>query len=465
MKYLLTILLAITLSNVFSQDLRNVRIDGYRGIWFELNQKYPYGDKYSGGLGTYTAKHRPLAIYSKEVNKTFFVFGGTTGETYRYLLCMIGVYDHNTKMVSKPVVVYDKMGVNDPHDNPSLLIDRDGYLWVFVSGRSTQRQGIKLRSTKPYDISHFDIVTEETFTYPQIWLGDENFIHFFTKYTGVRELYFETSPDGFRWTEDKKLAGIPNAKGERAGHYQVSEIYNGGALAGTFFNRHIDGHPDTRTDLYYMQTTDQGDTWTNIKGKKVKTPVSKVNSPIRVIDYYGQGKNVYMKDMSYDDEGNPYCLYLISNGHEPGPDNAPYEWRVTYWKDKEWITRTVTTSDHNYDMGSLYLEGNNWKVVAPTENPPQPWGVGGEIAIWVSTDQGQTWTKSMEVTKNSPLNHSYMRRPLDFKAPFCYFWATGNPHEMSISELYFGDFDGNYWKLPYHMETDFEKPAQMNTPK
>ncbi len=463
MKYLLSIIsLCLTLTLFGQLDFRNLQMDGYRGIWFELNQKYPYGDKYSGGLGTYTAKHRPLAIYAKEVDKTFFVYGGTTGETYKYLLCMIGIYDHKTGMVSKPVVVYDKMGVDDPHDNPSLLIDDDGFLWVFVSGRGNSRPGIKLKSAEPYDISQFDIVSEETFTYPQIWKGDTHFIHFFTKYTGIRELYFETSQDGITWTEDKKLAGIPNKKGERAGHYQASEIFQGGAIAGTFFNRHIDGHPDTRTDLYYMQTRDLGETWETIKGKRVKTPVNKVKSPIRVIDYYSQGKNAYMKDMSFDEAGNPYCLYVISNGHEPGPDNAPYEWMLTYYQEGEWITRNITTSDHNYDMGSFYLMKDSWKVVAPTEPTPQAWGVGGEIVIWESKDQGKTWNKSIEVTNNSALNHSYMRKPLDYKAPFCFFWATGHPHEMSISELYFGDFKGNYWKLPYWMENDWEKPIKVN---
>src|SRR5690554_5762005 len=60
-------------------SLNNEKVDGYRGIWFTLGQFSEYGDKYSGGLGTYTAKHIPLAAYSPEVNKTFFVYGGTTG--------------------------------------------------------------------------------------------------------------------------------------------------------------------------------------------------------------------------------------------------------------------------------------------------------------------------------------------------------------------------------------------------
>lgn len=118
---------------------------GYRGIWFELNQKFEYGDKYSGGLGTYTAKHRPLAIHAPEVGMTFFVYGGTTTAAEKHLLCMIGAHDHGSDEVLRPTVVHDKEDVLDPHDNPSLLIDEAGHLWVFVSGRGQLRPGFKYR--------------------------------------------------------------------------------------------------------------------------------------------------------------------------------------------------------------------------------------------------------------------------------------------------------------------------------
>ena len=39
----------------------NATVGGYRGIWFTLGQFSEYGDKYSGGLGTYTMKHIPMA--------------------------------------------------------------------------------------------------------------------------------------------------------------------------------------------------------------------------------------------------------------------------------------------------------------------------------------------------------------------------------------------------------------------
>jgi hypothetical protein len=196
--------------NTKTKGLNNRKIQGYKGIWFELNQKYPpWGDKYSGGLGTYTAKHIPLAIYSQEADKTFFVYGGTTAPKETHLLCMIGYYDHKQKIVPKPTVVFDKRGVNDPHDNPSLLIDPEGYLWVFVSGRGSSRPGYKLRSHQPYQIDSFELISEEEMTYPQPWyIEGEGMIHLFTKYTGIRELYYETSRDGYNWSDDRKLDGI-----------------------------------------------------------------------------------------------------------------------------------------------------------------------------------------------------------------------------------------------------------------
>jgi hypothetical protein len=185
----LIILTPIGINAQIRENMNNQKVDGYRGIWFESNQEYEYGDKYSGGMGTYTAKHIPMAIYAPVVDKTFFVYGGTTGDNSRHLLCMIGMYDHKTQMVCKPTVVRDKLGIHHPHDNPSMMIDGSGYVWVFVSSRGN-RAGIKMRSARPHDISEFRQVSREVFAYPQIWNTREGFIHFFTKYTGERELYF-----------------------------------------------------------------------------------------------------------------------------------------------------------------------------------------------------------------------------------------------------------------------------------
>ena len=46
------VLISFLASTVSSQ---NPKTEGYKGIWFTLGQFSEYGDKYSGGLGTYTA--------------------------------------------------------------------------------------------------------------------------------------------------------------------------------------------------------------------------------------------------------------------------------------------------------------------------------------------------------------------------------------------------------------------------
>jgi hypothetical protein len=453
-------LFALLANGQIAYKLNNKKIDGYRGIWFELNQKLEYGDKYSGGLGTYTADHIPMAIYAPAVNKTFFVFGGTTRQDEKHLLAMIGVYDHSTGMVSKPKVVCDKGNVIDPHDNPSLMIDDKGYIHVFVSGRGIARKGLKYIGLKPYSIDMFKLVSEEIFAYPQIWNTKNGFFHFFTKYTGLRELYFETSTDGINWTEDQKIAGIREKPDELGGHYQVSNCFEGKVM-GTFFNRHRNGEADKRTDLYYLQTKDFGKTWLAVNNKEIAVPLTEVNNLAKVIDYFSQGRYVYIHDMGFDAAGNPVCLYITSKGFAPGPDNAPYEWRITSWKRSEWITSVVCESDHNYDMGSLYISDKVWRIVGPTETGPQKYATGGELAIWASADQGKSWKIERILTHNSQTNNSYVRRPLMAKAPFCYFWANGNPDKLSISELFFGDFEGNIWKLPYDMKNDFENPVKV----
>ena len=99
---------------------------------------------------------------------------------------------------------------------------------------------------------------------------------------------------------------------------------------------------------------------------------------------------MYLKDIRLDGEGRPIVLFLTSQGFEPGPKNGLREWFTARWDGASWEMRPVTTSDHNYDYGSLYLEpGGQWKVIAPTDPGPQPWGTGGEVVVWHSEDEGR----------------------------------------------------------------------------
>ena len=452
------------------------KVNGYMGIWFELGQKSTYGDKYSGGLGTYTVNHSPLAIYSPVANKTFFTYGGTSGPLDRRLLIMVAEYDHATHTVTKPTLVMDKTPVNDPHDNACISLDNDGYIWVFVSGRNTARKGFTYRSAEPYSTDGFFRVSPEageSYTYPQVWHDPvKGFIHLLTRYNGSqRELFFRTSPDGITWSEVKPYAQIQ-------GHYQVSA--RNGNVIGTFFNRHPGGNVDERTDLYYMQTADFGQTWTNGAGVALTLPLTTAANPARVVDYASQDLLMYGMDLAFDEAGHPVLLYLTSRNHQPGPAGEPRTVHTARWTGSEWVIRDfppsatpVSTVTHNYAAGSIWITGGTWKVIAPTGSqealrtsyPNRFWGAGGEVELWTSTDQGLTWNKDRAVTENSPRNHDYIRKVLNGKGRFVTYWGDGDPAAFSESHLYFGNADGTrYWELPYNMTTPTAKPVEVNPP-
>lgn len=448
-----------------AQSMDNQTVNGYRGIWFTIGQaRSQYGDKYSGGLGTYTMKHIPMAVYSNKAHCTYFVFGGTPAAEKKYLLCMVGCYNHKTGKLRKPVVVYDKgiNGVSDPHDDPTIQIDKDGYIWVFVAGRANHRPGIRYRSSKPYDISHFDYINESIMAYPEVhYSAERGFALFYTRYDGVRRLFFRTSPDGRQWSDSVAIASmIDTEKGEtKSGHYQFSTMC--GEKLMDCFNRHINGNVDTRTNIYYIESNDWGRTWTNIEGKQLEMPLRRSHNDALVRDFQSEGKNCYIKDINYDSKGRPVILYLISDNHLTGPSGGKREWFTVHWDGVKWNYSYITASTHCYDSGSLYIDHDVWTIVAPTDAGPQYWGTGGEMVMWRSKDEGTSWQRVRTLTSHSERNHSYARRPLNVNKDFYAFWADGNADKLSISYLYFCNADGDVFRMPYNMKKLWERPEKM----
>ncbi|MBD3182743.1 hypothetical protein GF312_10650 [Candidatus Poribacteria bacterium] len=430
------------------------KANGYRGIWYSCNSlkgRFPY--KYSGGLATYCAKHLPLSYYAEEVNKTFFVYGGTKGlDDEKPLLEMVSYYDHDRHLVPRPTVLCEK-NTSDAHHNPTIMLDDKGYVWVFISSHGG-KTGLVYKSKEPYSIDDFHLMEEREFTYPQPWfINEKGFIHLFTKYIKGRQLHWRTSSDGTNWSPDQKMAAF-------GGHYQISWKYKD--KIGTTFNYHPKG-VDTRTNLYYMETDDFGRTWKNIHGQVLELPLENVQNPALVHNYEADGLLVYLNDINFDSQGNPVIQYVVSRGWHPGPENMPRTWKTTRWTGSEWEILDVTTSDNNYDTGSLHIETDEyWRIIGPTETGPQEFYPGGEIAIWITKDKGHSWEKQVQVTKDSPMNHTYVRRPVNAHPDFYAYWANGNPEKPSDCSIHFGNKTGNkVFVLPRKMDDDFQEPIPL----
>jgi hypothetical protein len=439
--------------------------DGYRGIWY-YNQatKDEYKYKYSGGMATYPQQHEPIAIYRKEVEKTFFVYGGTTArgaDDKQELLHMVSYYDHKTGQVPRPRLLLNKR-TSDAHDNPTLQVDDRGHVWIFSSSHGTGRPSYIHRSARPYDIDEFERILVTNFSYTQPWhVPGQGFLFLHTRYGGGKDqginaarcLFFMTSVDGMKWNEPQMLAGI-----ER-GDYQVS--WRTGKRVATAF----DFHPNptglnARASVYYMETDDLGRTWRNVAGQPVKLPLAETNNPALAYDSRADGLLVYLKDVNFDRNGRPVILFLTSKGFEPGPENGPREWQTLRWTGKDWVRRPFTSSGNNYDHGSLYIEPDGtWRVIGPTELGPQPYNPGGTMVMWTSTDEGRTWKRVKQLTHDRERNHTYARRPLDAHPDFYALWADGHGRQPSESALYFTNQRGDHvWRLPVRMTTEFAKP-------
>jgi len=439
--------------------------DGYRGIWY-YNQatKDEYKFKYSGGMATYPYQHNPIAIYSAEVEKTFFVYGGTTARRAsdeQELLHLVSYYDHRTGQVPRPRLLLNKQ-TSDAHDNPTLQVDDRGYLWIFSSSHGTGRPSYIHRSARPWTIDEFERILVTNFSYTQPWyVPGEGFLFLHTRYGGgksignnaARCLFYMTSGDGVNWNEPQMLAGIVQ------GDYQVS--WRSGKRIATAF----DFHPvplglNARANVYYLETDNLGRTWRNVLGETMKLPLADTNNPALAYDSRAEGLLVYLKDVNFDRAGRPVILFSTSKGFEPGPQNGPRQWQTIRWTGKEWERRPLTTSDNNYDHGSLYIEPDGtWRVIAPTELGAQPYNPGGDVVLWTSQDEGQTWKKVKQLTHDKARNHTFVRRPLNAHPDFYALWADGNGREPSESAIYFTNQRGDHvWRLPSKMNSDFAKP-------
>ena len=98
-------------------------------------------------------------------------------------------------------------------------------------------------------------------------------------------MYSSSSPGGRAWTKPELMAWI------QQGQYQVT-AHAGNRLASVF-----DMHPNpvglnARTNIYYVETSDQGRTWRNVKGEEVRMPLREVKNAALVHDYQAEGVNV-----------------------------------------------------------------------------------------------------------------------------------------------------------------------------
>lgn len=448
--------------------LKNSTADGYYGIWYAIKGSY------GGGFALFPSQHSPSAVYRAEVKKTFFVYGGTVPGK-RQLQAMVSYYDHQRGVVPRPVIVHDwgqfdlKPGaMADGHRNPTISVDGDGRVWVFVSGHADA--GTIYRGRAPYSVESFERIVATPMTYPNPWwIPGKGFFLFFTKYDHNRESFWIASPDGQSlagsrtWETPGQLnAWTVGSDGDAYGHGNYQFTAARGSRVATAMNNWI-GRTRDRSNLFYLQSDDMGKTWQTADGKDFEPPIRQVQCPALVRDFWAEHLQVYVQHLTFDTQGRPAILLLTSpaglTAEGPG---GPRTWMVAHWTGQRWVFHPVTTSGNNFDCGSLSIEEDGiWRIIGPTEPGPQAWKTGGEIAMWTSGDQGATWKKARQLTSGSQYNHNYVRRPVDAQPDFYALWADGDGDKPSPSRLYFCTKAGEARVLPQAISGQFAEPERL----
>ena len=136
---------------------------------------------------------------------------------------------------------------------------------------------------------------------------------------------------------------------------------------------------------------------------RLKLPLTQTNNPALAYDSRADGQLVYLKDVNFDRNGQPVILFLTSKGFEPGPENGPRQWQTAA------LDRKGMGAPPFHDLGqqlrsrlALHRSRRHLAGDRPDRPGPQPYNPGGEMVMWTSTDEGQTWSKVKQLTRNSP---------------------------------------------------------------
>lgn len=403
----------------------------YDGAW------YSDADDYDTPAATYTSKHQSSAIYDSSQDKTYFVYMGKYFDPY------IGYYDHTTDNFSNPVKVADGP-INDAHAAPSLLIDNEGYLYVFYGSHNTNTD-VK-RSTNTYDITSWTVCADVagSTTYPQVWeLSDDTITVLYRENPGERYLGLRTSTDNAAtWSVVTKIIEFTDTD---TSPYFVSTVGEESPTKKLHIAWDVhDWSSNTRTDIYYAYSDDGGSTFKDINGSSLTLPINEAGQSSAFVfdtDPYDYCK---LSDIKLDENGKP--LILFACGNKAG--NTFYV-KLARWSGTAWVVEDITTVDHYFDSGSIFVYGSSDYQVYFPSLASQTNEDGGDVQAFRSVDGGDTWGLYKNITAGSTYSHNYVKSVHNAKSDgsFDVFWSYGDSigdgtqtdYTKSVSLLYYGD--------------------------
>jgi BNR repeat-containing family member len=348
----------------------------------------------------------------------------------------VSTYDLKSDAWSEPA---DLGAADDNHGGPALTMDSQGYLYAVFGPHAANPLRFR-RSQKPYDAESWDklaIVPSGGATYPCAVFDDKDTMHIVYRChvtTGgpIVLRHIRRFRDG-TWSKPIDLAdAAPGAGKTYRSYYASLAISKDGIihLATHLFKENAYAH------FAYMCSQDGGDTWENVKGEKLRLPVTP-DSPCvlrseSTPDEMPGWKNgsTRIGNIALDDKGDPWIVYgrflwhRVRNVMET-IDLGPHVEAVFPGKELTIVGSITFDKD-----GALYLVSH---VRPQGESGRAP--NSSEVILMTSVDHGQSFHMSL-VSHENPKNpdvpnwapnieRPYNARLLDHAPSFIY--QAGDP--------------------------------------
>ena len=342
-----------------------------------------YFDKDSSGNASYEEMAiAPQAVYDQERERTYIAFQGNLLNPY------ITAYDHPSGRWFGPYMIGTNSLAGDLHGAPSLVIDADGYIFVFYGGHLTQMG--HSRSARPHDISEWvdlgpvkvgsPAVTIAA-SYPQPVLQDDGSIRLYYRCDRTGETYHDwksvvstgaaLAP---QWVAPETVIDSAMSAGATetieakttAVYYEwYINVEDGGTGTPAFAAVRRDRKEPGRTadnyyvrkGVYYAERSVEG-SWTNVTGDKLAVPL-RYSSLDTTADVRPETRDEYTNQvvLRRNEAGEPAVLYLKGPWYDT---RDPYEWRLARWSSTEstWTDTLITTTDDFFDAGTFEFMPN-----------------------------------------------------------------------------------------------------------
>lgn len=340
----------------------------------------------------------PRAVYFEGQHKrTYSGWVTSSGDI------VIAFYDHDTHEI-RTKVLYEKLEVDD-HDNPAILVGKDGKLRVFFSKHASNFPLQLYQSSKSEDITDWETPQSlylndtveykglsNTYTYCNpIYLSEENKYYLFWRGIDFKPNY-SVSDDGLHWSKGKILVLPDRIYRERRPYLKLTS--DGRRRIHFAFT---DGHPhqETNNSIYYMYYEKGG--FFKADGSRIKNigePVHPDETDLVYSAYKDGNPKAWIWDIAPDKNGRPTLVYVKF------PDSIHHIYCHSRWQGRKWENQELVNSgkyfvrgpigvperEPNYS-GGLVIDHDDPSILYLSVNRNSAF----EIEKWTSVRNGKKW--------------------------------------------------------------------------